>query len=216
MSWVAVAGVAVSAVGAYTSNQAQKKGAKGQQQGQQAAIDEQRRQYDLSRQDQMPWMQAGSGALGQMQALNGGDFSSFKQSPDYAWALQNGQEGMDRGAAARGRMYSGGYDADRMQFNSGIASQNYGNFYGRLQSMAGQGQTTASGLGTLGASMANNVGNAYGNIGNSKRDSSYNSANIWNNFGQQAVGGMAQAYGQRNAANGGNGGWYMGRKPGPG
>ncbi len=195
MPWGAIAG---AVIGGVMQNQAAKKSAKASQQGGDAAIAEQRRQYDQSRTDQAPWMQAGAGALGQMQALNGGDFSSFKESPDYAWALQNGQEGMDRGAAARGRMYSGGYDADRMQFNSGIASQNYGSFYNRLQSMAGQGQTTAGNLGSLGAAMAGNIGNAQIGAANA-RASSYQQQG--NNYADMAYAG-GNAFGN----------WYQNRK----
>lgn len=175
MAWAMVAGAAVSVVGGAMAANSQKKAAQGaanaQERGNQLAIDEQRRQYDLSRGDQQPWMQAGSSALGQMQNLNSGDFSSFKQSPDYQFALTQGLQGLDRSAAARGGLSSGGHSADVMNYAGGLASQNYNNYYNRLAGLSGTGQTTASGLGTLGANMAGNIGNAQQATGNARASS---------------------------------------------
>jgi len=187
MSWIAVGAAAVTVVGgAISANQANK-GAQGaanaQERMSQAAIDEQRRQFDLSRGDMAPWMQAGSGALSQMQALNSGDFSSFHASPDYTFSFGEGQRALDSGAAARGGLFGGAHSRDAIKYGQGMAEQQYGNYYARLQSMAGQGQTTASGLGTLGANMANNIGNQYNNMGTA-RASAYNqqgqnNAQLW-------------------------------------
>jgi hypothetical protein len=211
--------VAAAVVGAYSANQqgkAAKKGADAQAAGQQASIDEQRREYDQSRQDQMPWLTAGSGALAQMGALNGGDFSSFKASPDYQFTLDQGLKLADRGAASHGALGSGGHSADLMQLGQGLASQQYNTFYNRLQSMAGQGQTTASGLGTLGANMASNIGNAYTNMGNA-RASSYGQVADANSQFAAGLGGAFNNWYQGNKANNGGGtGWYLGNNPGKG
>lgn len=67
MSWATVAVAAASVVGGVLSSNAAKKGASAQTQSNEAAIAEQRRQYDLSRQDLAPWRTAGSNALSQMQ-----------------------------------------------------------------------------------------------------------------------------------------------------
>jgi hypothetical protein len=132
------------------------------------SIAEQQRQFDLSRADQMPWLKAGSGALGQMNALNSGDFSKFYQSPDYQFALDQGIKSLDRSAAARGRLYSGGYGQDLTNYAQGLATQNYGNYYGRLAEMAGFGQNSAQNLAGYGAQKANQISNQYGNIGNAR------------------------------------------------
>ena len=88
---------------------------------------------------------------------------------------------LDRTAAARGGMLSGGALRGAQQFGQGLASQEYQNAFNRfqvnrgnmlqpLQSLAGVGQTTANTLGAAGANMASNVGNAMmsnaGNVGN--------------------------------------------------
>ena len=156
---------------AYAANQ-QKKAASGAanavQRGYDAATAEQARQYDQSRADNMPWLQAGQNALTGMQALNSGDFSGFTQSPDYQFAMDQGLKSLERGAAARGGLYSGGADADRMQFASGLASQNYNNYYNRLAGLAGAGQTAGSGLAALGQNYATNVGNNLIGAGNAR------------------------------------------------
>ena len=141
MSWIKAG---VTLVGAATKYYGDKKAAAAQQKGYDAATAEQRRQFDLAREDQMPWLQAGQRALHQLEQLNSGNFSSFTASPDYQFALTEGLKGLDRSAAARGALWSGGADADRMAYASGLATQNYGNYYNRLASLAGLGQTTGN------------------------------------------------------------------------
>jgi hypothetical protein len=143
-------------------------------------IAEQKRQFDLSRADQMPWMQAGSAALGQMQALNNGDFSKFYSSPDYQFALDQGMQGLDRSAAARGKLFSGGYGQDLTKYAQGMATQNYGNYYNRLAGLSGTGQTTATNLGSLGQSYANAFGNAQQNNATARSSSYANMGNALN------------------------------------
>lgn len=143
------------------------------------ALAEQKRQYDLSRADQLPWLQAGSGALTDMQALNKGDFTKFYSSPDYLYALSEGIKGLDRSSAAKGRLYSGGYGEDLTKFGQGLATQYYNNFYGKLSSMAGQGQSTGNALGALGKNYADAYAQGRTNIGN-VRASYYNArGNAW-------------------------------------
>lgn len=143
---------------AYAANQ-QKKAAQGAANAQGRAYDaataENARQYDQSRQDNMPWLQAGQSALERLGAASNGDFSSFKQSPGYQWNVDQQMQGLDRSAAARGGLYSGGADADRMRFANGLASQEYGNWWNQQAGLAGLGQTTASNLGSLGQNYAN-------------------------------------------------------------
>jgi hypothetical protein len=211
-------GIAAAAVvGAYSANQqskAAKKAAGAQSRAADAATEEQRRQFDLTRQDQQPWLQAGQGALTQMQALNSGDFSSFKESPDYQFAFDQGLQGLDRSAAARGSLFSGGHSADLMKFGQGLASQNYGNFYNRLAGLSGTGQTTASGLGGLGANMANSIGQIGMNNANNQRQSIYDQTNAGTNAMKSLVGAFGQWYGGQDKSL--NGGWYLGKQPGKG
>lgn len=216
MSWAMVAGAAITAVGGAVSSRNARKGASKGVDAQMAGIEEQRRQFDLSREDMLPWMEAGRNALGQMQALNAGDFSSFTQSPDYQFALEQGMKALDRSAAARGRLYSGGYGEDLTRFGQGLATQNYNNYYNRLAGLSGTGQTSATNLGSLGAQMAGNIQAGYGNIGNIRQSAYNDQANIWGNVANQFAGGLGQWYGNNSARNGGGTGWYFGNNPGKG
>jgi hypothetical protein len=84
-----------------------------------------------------------------------------------------------------------------------LASQEYQNAYNRyqtnragiinpLQSLSGQGQTTANTLGTAGQTYAANAGNAYMNAGDARASGYMGSAKAWN----QAIGGVTNALGQ--------------------
>lgn len=194
-------GYAAVAVGTYLAADKQsgaaEDAANASAQGTSASIAEQRRQYDQSRQDQLPFLEAGYDALRrQNEALNG-DFSGFQNSPDYLYARDQGIRSLDRSAAARGGFMGGGADADRIQLAEGLASQNFGNYWSRLAQRAGQGQGTAQNLGQLGSTYAGNVGNAY-QQGADTRASSYLAqgnawANAYSNLGNLA----GQYYGSR-------------------
>jgi hypothetical protein len=173
MAWAMVGGAAITVIGGALANNQANKGARAQQDAQQAAIDEQRRQYDQTRSDLNPYMQFGQAAIPGLTALNSGDYSGFLSSPDYLAALNQGQSQIDAGAAARGGLFGGGNTKDRIQFGSNLASQYLGNYRNSLFQQAGMGQNAAAGLGGLGANAASNIGNAYGNMGDA-RASGYN------------------------------------------
>lgn len=215
-----------------------------------AATAEQRREYDQTRQDQMPWYNVGKGALSQLAGLYGlnttgagapvgpvggqpgtagyekgsllgglaggtsPDYSAFYQSPDYQFALNQGLQGLDRSAAARGGLYSGGHQADVLDYAEGLATQNFNNYANRLSNLAGVGQSTATNLGNLGAQTASRIGNIGLNNAQLQNQSSYDKTNAWSNFGNQLVGAFGQWYGGQNKNL--NHGFYLGNQPGPG
>jgi hypothetical protein len=197
MSWVAVAATAVTAYGSYQQKKSAEKGTQAGIDGQLAGIDEQRRQFDLTRQDMAPWMQQGQWALGQRRAAMEGDWSGFMNSPDYKYALQEGLGAIDSRAAARGGLFGGGNTRDAIKFGQGMALQNYNNYDNRLAGISNTGQNTAGTLGQFGSQMANNVSNAYGNMGQIRQSGYNNTANMWGNLAQQGVGMLGQYYGGR-------------------
>lgn len=135
-----------------------------------------------------PWLSAGTWGLGLQRDLLSGDFSSFKESPDYQFRLQQGLQGLERGAAARGRLYSGGQQADLINYNQGMASQAFGDFYNRLAGLSNTGQTTANQLGGYGANYANQIGQNAMAAGNA-RASAYNQQGAaWGNYANQLGG----------------------------
>lgn len=216
MPWGVVAAAVVGAYGANQQAGAAKDSANAAQNSANAEVRERQRQYDQSREDMMPWLDAGRQSLGQLSLLASGDMRGFYNSPEYAFTRDQGLQSLERGAASRGGMYSGGADADRMKFASGLASQEFGNHWNRLSGLAGTGQTAASGLGSLGASMAN--GNAQSmNLASQARQSSYGQIANANSQFAAGVGGAFNNWYQNNSANNGGGsGWYLGNNPGKG
>lgn len=96
------------------------------------------------------------------------DFSMFYETPDYLVARDEGINGLDRGASARGGLYSGGADADRMTFASNLGSKAFGNFQNNLFRLAGFGSSANSELSGLGQNTAGQIGNALTNAGNAR------------------------------------------------
>jgi hypothetical protein len=102
--------------------------------------------------------------------LNGGDYSGFLNSPDYLAARDQGVGTIDRSAASRGSLFSGGHEKDLSQFNQGLASQYLGNYRGSLFNMAQLGANAATQTGQFGQNAANNIGNAQAGYYNQRGD----------------------------------------------
>jgi hypothetical protein len=97
----------------------------------------------------------------------------FQADPGYAFRLSEGQKALDRSAAARGGLISGGALKAAQRFGQDMGSQEYTNAFNRyqterqarlnpLQSLAGVGQTSVNQLGTAGQNYANAAGQAIG------------------------------------------------------
>jgi hypothetical protein len=130
-------------------------------------------QFRQTREDQLPFLQAGVRALGKLEGA--ADYtpfgmSQFQADPGYAFRLSEGQKALDRSAAARGGLISGGALKAATRYGQDMGSQEYTNAFNRyqaerqarlgpLQSLAGVGQTTANQLGSFGAANANTMGN---------------------------------------------------------
>lgn len=121
------------------------------------------------------------------------DYSQFYQTPDYLVARDEGINALDRGAAARGGLYSGGADADRMTFASNLGSKAFGNFQNSLFRLAGLGGSANSELNSLGQNTAGQIGNQLANAGNARASSYLNQGQAWNNA-LSNIGGFAGNY----------------------
>ena len=173
----------------------------------------QQRMYEEGVKRQKPFYDVGVNALPELvKASRYTPFSmrQFQQDPGYGFRLKEGQQALERSAAARGGLISGGALKAAQRYGQEMGSQEYTNAFNRyqlerqarlgpLQSLTGMGQTTANTLGSAGQTMAGNVGNAYmqqgvnqGNAllaGSQARTSSY--------------GDIAKLYGQTNPNFGG-------------
>lgn len=179
-------GALITAGVTYAASENQKEGA---QDAANAAAGGAQAGFDQYKQYNQPFYDAGTSALSRLERLNAGDFSAFTQSPDYQFALNQGIEGINRGASARGALNSGGTDVDLLKYGQGLASQNYGQLYSRLADLAGMGQASAQGIG--GAAV-----NAQNRIGDAQAGGIIGGANATSNL-LSGLGGLAgQYYGQ--------------------
>lgn len=192
--WIAGATLAVGAYSAYAQGQAGEDAANAAGNASAAQIAENRRQFDLARGDQLPFLEAGHDAIGRQQAVLNGDTSGFDNSADYLFRRDQGFRGLNAGLAAEGAAgpggFSGGADADRIALGQGLAGQAIDNYWGRLAGMAGQGQAGATNLGALGAGYARSTGDAYQSAAAARGSAYQNTANAWSQFGAQAISGL--------------------------
>jgi hypothetical protein len=96
-------------------------------------------------------------AAGASGAAGSPNMSVFFESPDYQFNLAEGQKAIDRSLAARGRTLSGAGVKEGIRYASGMASNEYGNFYNRLANLAGIGQAATNSTAAAGANAANNI-----------------------------------------------------------
>jgi hypothetical protein len=180
MTWVATEIVGSAVVGASASRSASKTQAAAAGQ----AADVQQQQYEQTRADQAPYREAGYNALAELQRTAGNVPGAFKfgagdyqADPGYAFRLSEGQKALDRQAAARGGLISGGALKAAQRFGQDMGSQEYqsaynraltgyntdvareNQLYNRQAALAGIGQTSTNLVGQAGQNYATNVGN---------------------------------------------------------
>lgn len=132
------------------SSDAAKKSAKATESAVQSSNDTQERIYQQQRADQEPWRVIGQQALEQMGKLYGfsstgqkttPDMSSFTASPDYQFRVDEGVKALNSGYAARGALQSGAAQKAILNYGQQAASQEFGNYFNRLATMAGYGSS---------------------------------------------------------------------------
>jgi len=138
------------------------------------AAELQERQFERQVELQAPFREAGVRALPELEAASRYtpfDIQQFGFDPGYGFRLSEGQKALDRQAAARGGLISGGALKAAQRFGQEMGSQEYTNAFNRyqterqarlnpLQSLAGMAQTSVGQLGAAGQAMASGVGEA--------------------------------------------------------
>ena len=137
------------------------------------AADVQRQMFERQVELQRPFREAGEQALNKL--IPASDYTpfsmqQFQADPGYAFRLSEGQKALERSAAARGGLMSGGALKAAQQYGQEMGSQEYMNAFNRyqteqqsrlnpLQSLAGLGQTGAQNIGSAAQQYGVNVGN---------------------------------------------------------
>ena len=207
----AVVGAATVAGSMYSSKQASK-AAKTQAASADRASQIQQENFEQTREDLMPYKQAGDTALGQLmgqmtpdgyfnQTYTGQDIYS---DPSYQFRLQQGQDAIQSSAAARGGLLSGATLKALQNYGQESASQEYSNAYNRfnadqtnrynrLSNLVGIGQNAAAQVGNAGAQTSQAIANNTMAGANALAAGQIGSANAWTD-GAQQLGSLATAY----------------------
>lgn len=204
----AAGGIASSMIGASAAKDA----AKAQADAAANALAFQKDVYGKNQANLSPFINAGQGAAGTLSRVTGGngtpaDFSSFFNSPDYKFALDQGTRGVTNYENAQGMGLSGGALKDVAQFNQGLATQQYGNYFNRLMGLATIGSSAAGNLAGNNTNMSNSIGNTMQAQGQAQASGIVGSANaltgginsgIQNSLLSYAIGKNPSAYGSNN------------------
>ena len=125
-------------------------------------------QYQQQRADLQPYSAAGVNALSKFQGM--ADYtpfgtSQFQADPGYAFRLSEGQKALERSAAARGGLLSGGTGKRIAAYGQEAASQEYQNAFNRYQTERAAKLAPYQSLINVGQASAAGQANAAGNYG---------------------------------------------------
>lgn len=191
-----ILGAVATVGGALIGANSTKKATKAQTAAADKSAELERYMYEQTRQDQLPWMQAGQQALSQLGQANNTPFNfnynAMTADPGYQFRQTEANKALERSAAARGGLFSGGTGRSLSRLNQDMASQEYGAAYNRaytthndqlnrLASMAGIGQNTASNLSQAGQNYSGNMSNIYGQAANAQAAGYGAQAQNWGN-----------------------------------
>ena len=198
MSGIATAIVGGSVVGGLLMSDASKSAANTQANATNSAAGLQYQEYNQTRDDQAPWRAAGATAVGQLSNLTqpGGQlgpdshfsYNDLYADPSYQFRLNQGMQAVQRSAAAKGGLLSGGALKGLSDYAQNSASQEYNNAYGRwnndntntfnrLSSVAGLGQTANQATAQNGQAATGNITNLVTQGANAQAAGTVGSAN---------------------------------------
>lgn len=171
----------------------------------QEANDIQLDMYETSRQDQLPWMQAGERALGEVERLTAEGPGDFESSEYFQQGLGESQRALDTYLSSRGLAHSGAAPKEYMREASELNKRNRGNWLNEWistklnpnQATAGMGQTTATNVGREGTTVGANLAAGIRDTGVARGTGYINKANLLTDTVQGGLNSLAQYYGSR-------------------
>ena len=161
--WQFLIPAAATLIGAKMSGDAAKSAARTTAESADKATELQRQVYEESVARQQPFLQTGTEFFNRLAALQRGGpeapMNFLQMDPGYGFRLGEGLKALERSAAARGGLMSGATGKALTRYGQDLASQEYGNAYNRLASLANVGPQAAGVMSNLGQTYATNVGN---------------------------------------------------------
>lgn len=192
-------GAGISLIGGLFGANSADKAAKAQAEAMMHAANLQKRMFDTTRADMMPWLESGREALaaymGELGMGGPGFKSTFAETPGYQFQVQQGEQGVLNNLSALGMRDSGAALKSLERFRQGLASQEYGNFMNRLASVSGLGQTQSNALANQAAGYANSAGNLIAGAGAARASGYVGGANALMGGLNSAANFIGQAFG---------------------
>lgn len=112
------------------------------------------------------------------------------EDPGYKFRLAEGTKAIERSAAARGGLLGGRTLKDLTKYQQGVASDEFGNAWNRIGSLAGTGQVATQNNNALGAQYGQTQGNLITGEGNARASGYVGSANAL----QSGIGGAINSW----------------------
>lgn len=204
-----IIGIGTSLLGGNAKKKAAKKAEAAQLEAARLATEEQRRQFDLTRSDNMPWLSAGQEALGgQMDLLGIGEgglagqaaaIQGLKDSPLFQSIYNTGEEAILANASATGGLRGGNTQNSLARFGGDTLSQVIQQMFANLGGISGTGNSTAATLGSLGQNTANAISGLHIGAGNARAGSALARGNItagqWDAAGDGLEGMLSSIFG---------------------
>lgn len=130
-----------------------------------------------------------SGAMGpeaQQQA-----YDNFISSPGQQWLQEQGERALTRNAAALGGLGGGNVRQELVRQGQGMAQQDFGNYYNRLQQLGAQGQRAAENVSNIHMNRGQNLANIATSTGQGLANIEMNTGQNLANLTTGAAGNMA-------------------------
>lgn len=107
-------------------------------------------------------------------------YDQWRETPGYQFGLQEGTKAIESSAAARGGLNSGATLKALQRYGINYADQQgFAPYMNRLAGLFGGAQVAASNIGNAGNQFAAGTANAMQNAANTRAQSTYDSANAW-------------------------------------
>lgn len=136
--------------------------------------------------DNWQWLTGGGPAAG-------GIGTGLETSPGYQFRLGEGVKALERSAAARGTLLTGGALKGLERYAQDYASNEYGTRVNQLMGLSNMGLNAAGGAANAGSSYANQASELNAQIGNAQAAGTVGAANAWQQPINQATN-LAQMY----------------------
>lgn len=174
----------------------------------QRAMAAQRQATQKATEQYQPYADFGAGGMGllsRLYGLNGqpADMSAFTASPGYQFRLQQGQDTIESGAAARGGLYSGATAKALSDYGQQSASQEFDNYVNRLFGMTNTGQAAAGGIANAQLGLGKSLASEHQNIGTNQANAIGDQWKAWGSMGDQAAAALMGGFGGAPGAAGG-------------